>query len=683
VEQIQAFNEWIKMGAPDPRDGAVTVPVAESYDWPNVRQHWSYQPVRDTPAPPVADAAWNGNPIDRFLKATLDQQGLRPQPVAGNLALLRRVTYNLTGLPPTPEETQAFLKNPNIEALVDRLLASRAYGEHWGRHWLDVVRYADSGGDASDFPIPEMYRYRNYVIRAMHEDKPINLFFQEQIAGDLLPHKNAEDRADKLVATSYIANARRFGQTTGEFYLTIDDTIDNLGRAMLGLSTGCARCHDHKFDPIPTRDYYALAGIFQSSKYAHGGLEHHQYLEDFVALDPADTARLGAAQKRLVDSYRIVKKGEGAKATDAADKRLAYLEARDELTKIREDFPADIPMAYAVSEGAPVNARVFVKGDPGTKGPEVERGFLQILGGQKVPADYKGSGRELLAQWIAGDKNPLTARVFVNRVWMWHFGRGLVNSPNDFGSRGEKPSHPELLDYLTARFIEDGWSLKKLQKRILLTRAYRSASGADEANAAKDPNNQFYWRFDRRRLNAEEVRDSLLAIGGELDPTPGGAHPFPPRASYVFTQHNPFVADIAKYDTNRRSVYLVQQRFRRHPYLELFDGGDSNATTPSRTRESTPLQSLYFFNDEFVHKRADALAVRVGLAETAAAGRVTHAYRLIFGRAPAPQELQAGAKFLTASQLSHDSVPQDQRTRAALASYMRVLLASNEFFYVD
>ncbi len=686
AEQIQAFVEWVKMGAPDPRTATAKIAdAAPAYDWDRVKKHWAYQPVRDSQPPTVAAAAWNTNPVDRFIKAKLDAQDLRPTGVASKVALLRRVTYSLTGLPPTTGEVAEFLKNPSLETVVDRLLASRAYGEHWGRHWLDIVRYADSGGDASDFPIPEMYRYRNYVIRSIHEDKPMNLFIREQLAGDLLPAKNDEDRADKLVATSYVANARRFGQTTGEFYLTIDDTIDNLGKSLLGLSTGCARCHDHKFDPIPTRDYYALAGIFSSTKYAHGGLEHHQYLENFVALNAKDEPRLQKAQQQMLDAYRIVKKGEGSDPKAPPEDRLKFLQARDELNHLRQEFPSDIPMAYGLSEGKPVNARVFVKGDPGTKGPEVERGFLQILGGQKVPADYQGSGRDLLAQWIADDKNPLTARVLVNRVWLWHFGRGLVNSPNDFGVRGEAPSHPELLDYLTARFIEDGWSLAKLHKRILLTRVYQSATGTDAANENKDPGNQFYWRFDRRRLAAEEVRDTLLAISGDLDPTMGGPHPFPPRGSYTFTQHKPFVGEPAAYDTNRRSVYLMQQRFRRHPYLELFDGGDTNTATPYRTRESTALQSLYFFNDEFVHKRADALAVRVGLAEATANGRVTLAYQLLFGRTPSTAELQSGIKFLTASKAAHAdaNTPEDQRNRAALSSYMRVLFASNEFFYVE
>lgn len=686
AETIQAFVDWIKMGAPDPRVSNFKPVEKSAYDWEKERKHWAYQPVRDVTPPESRDPEWNRSPIDRFIKAKLDEKGLKPLGRASKLALLRRVTYGLTGLAPTPEAAKAFLADPSpkaLEKVVDGLIGSRQYGEHWGRHWLDLVRYADTAGDASDFPVPELYRYRNYVIRAIQEDKPIKEFLREQIAGDLMTPANDEDRRAKLIATSYLAVSRRFGQTTGEMYLTHDDTIDNLGKAFLGLTTGCARCHDHKFDPIPTRDYYSLSGIFQSTKYAHAGLEHHQYLEGFTALDPKDAEKLDKLQARFERLHATGKKG--MPAPDAGDAAmLAFYKAKDELASLRSSW-TDIPMVYGASEGKPVNAKILIKGEPSIKGPEAPRGFLEILGGQKVPADYAGSGRDLLAGWIADDKNPLTARVFVNRVWLWHFGRGLVNSPNDFGVRGETPSHPELLDHLTARFIASGWSLKQLQRDIVLSRAYQSASGNDESNAVKDPANAFYWRFNRRRLTAEEVRDSILAASGDLDLTMPGAHPFPPRASYTFTQHKPFVADLETYDHNKRSVYLIQQRFRRHPFLELFDGPDPNNSTPSRADNTTALQSLYFMNNSFVHKQADALAVRAGMAEATVAGRIQLAYRLLFQRPATPVEAAEAAAYVAKARaaLADSGMPDDQKTRASLASLMRVLLASNELFYVD
>jgi len=682
-DQIAAIEEWVKMGAPDPRTGAAPVPVpASSYDWTKEKQHWAYQPVKDSTAPASSDPAWDTTAIDRFIKARLDSNKLAPLPRASRQALIRRLTYDLTGLPPTPSQVRAFLADTSSQALakaVDKLLESPQYGEHWGRHWLDLVRYADTAGDASDFPIPEMYRFRNYLIRSFNTDKPYDQFLREQIAGDLLPASNDEDRRDKLVATSYLASSRRFGQSMGEFHLTIDDTIDNLGRVTLGLTLGCARCHDHKFDPVPAKDYYALAGIFQSSNYSHAGLEHNQYLEHLIALDPKDAARLGRAQERMVALHAIVKKGGGPDPNATSDQRLKYLESSVELNQLRESFPT-VPAAFGVTDGKPRNAFLLAKGEPDLKGPEVPRGFLSVLGGQQVPADHKGSGRELLASWITNPANPLTARVIVNRVWQWHFGRGLVNTPNDFGKRGDAPSHPELLDYLAARFVEDGWSMKKLHRRILLTRAWQTAAGENATNLGKDPANQFYWRFNRRRLTAEELRDTMLAASGQLDSTPGGPHPFPPRGSYRFTQHRPFVADMAMYDTRRRSVYLVQQRFRRHPYLELFDGPDPNNATAVRGGDPTAPQSLYFMNSDFVHQQGDALAVRVGLAHPDTNGRVNAAYQLLFARPTKPAELSQAARFLAAAQPASGS---EEPARAALASLMRVLLASNEFFYVD
>lgn len=678
-EQVEAFVAWVKMGAPDPRTGTAPIVEKPAYDWAAEKKHWAYQPVQDAQPPAVADPEWNKTAVDRFIKAKLDEKKLKPFGRADKRTLLRRVTYDLTGLAPTPEEVDAFLADTSPQALekvVDRLLASQAYGERWGRHWLDVVRYADTAGDASDYPVPEMYRYRNYVIRAIQQDKPFNEFLREQIAGDLMPHKDDEDRADKLAATGYIANSRRFGQTDREFYLTVDDTIENLGKAVLGLTTGCARCHDHKFDAIPTKDYYALAGIFNSTKYPWAGLEHHQYLDGFAAARKADQDRLDKQQTRMVEAFRVVKRGMGKDEKAPVEQRLKYLEAAAEMGRIRQSWP-DIPMIYAVREAEPVNAKVMVKGDPKTLGPEVQRGFLEILGGQKVPKDHKGSGRDLLAQWLTDAKNPLTGRVMVNRVWLWHFGRGLVNTPNDFGKRGEAPTHPELLDYLTSKFIESGWSLKKLHREIVLSRAYATASGHNEANAVKDSKNEYYWRFDRRRLSAEEVRDSLLQASGELDTTPAGPHAFGPRGGYVLTQHNPFVADFDKFAHKKRSVYLLQQRFRPNPYLDLFDGADANASTAARVNNNTALQALYMMNNSFVEERAAALAARVAVEEETSARRVRLAYRLLFGRIPTPAESQMATQFLAQYKAEAGTA------RSAWTGLMRVLMTSNEFFYVD
>ncbi|HEV2688889.1 MAG TPA: PSD1 and planctomycete cytochrome C domain-containing protein [Bryobacteraceae bacterium] len=690
--EIGNLVAWIKMGAPDPRTGSVppAAPVS-TIDWEKARQHWSFRPVQD-PQPPATTGEWNASPVDRFIKAKLDEKKLTPQPRAAKLSLIRRVTYDLTGLPPTLEDIDVFVKDTTpaaFEKVVDRLLASQQYGERWGRHWLDVVRYADTAGDNADFPVPSMSRYRNWVIAAFNRDMPYDQFVRDQIAGDILAAKAdlaAKDKEAwqaKNVATSYLNNSRRFGSRAAEMYLTLDDTIDNLGKGFLGLSVGCARCHDHKFDPIPSTDYYALYGIFKSTNYAHPGTEIYPHTYGFVALNPDQAPVLKKWETDLsgLDNHIEDMKAGKIKFATEDEKRKAEQDDQAKLRRLTNQYP-NLPKAYAVTEGKAENARLMIKGEPRSLGPEVPRGFLTILGGQKLPPDEKGSGRLELADWIADPKNPLTARVIVNRVWAWHFGRGIVATPDDFGARGEPPSHPELLDYLTSRFIESGWSIKKLHKLIVLTRAYQMASGDNPKNAAIDSKNAYLWKFNRRRLDAEELRDSILAISGNLDLAPAAEPPFPPEMQWRYTQHTPF---IANYETNKRSVYLMQQRIRRQPFLDIFDGADPNSVTGLRPVTTTALQALYTMNDPFFHQQADTLAVRIGMAYNTNADRLRYAYRLIYGRVPAPDEIKDDIQFLTAARksLQGTEVADYQWNRQAWASLMRVLLSSNEFVTLD
>ncbi|MDX2150245.1 MAG: PSD1 and planctomycete cytochrome C domain-containing protein [Bryobacteraceae bacterium] len=682
-EVIADFEAWIKMGAPDPRDGKAA-PLPAVYDFEKARRHWAYQPVKDLPPPAVRDPQWSANGIDRYIKSKLDEKGLTPAGLASKRALLRRVTFDLTGLPPTPAEMQAFLADTSegaYEKLIDRLLGSQAYGEKWGRHWLDVVRYADTAGCNSDFPVPDAWRYRNWVIQAFRNDKPYLEFLREQLAGDVLPYKDDEDRQAKLVATSYIALSRRFASNKTEHHLTIDDTIDNVGKAMLGLTVSCARCHDHKFDAIPQTDYFGWYGIFDSTVYTFPGVETFPRPHDYVALrGAADQKRIDDWETRLRGVHqdiRFLRFGEGRFRPTA----------REELKKLNaealsiEIAPPDVPKAYAVKEGIGRNARMHYKGDPRIQGEEAPRGWLTVLGGGTI-AEEIGSGRRQLADWITDPKNPLTARVMVNRIWQWHFGKGLVPTPNDFGVRGEAPSHPELLDWLAARFAESNYSVKAMHKLMLTSRAYRLASAHIAANAEKDPNNTYLWRANRRRLQAEEIRDAMLAVSGQLDPTPGGAHPFPKLHEWTYTQHRQF---FARYDHNQRSVYLMQQRLRKHPLLELFDAADPNASTAARSESVTALQALALTNSEFVHQQADALAVRVGMAHSDTPSRLQHAHRLALGRPATPLEIAQGTQYLLSAKLAlKDSpLPDEQKPRAALASYLRALLSSDEFFFVD
>jgi hypothetical protein len=692
--EIEQLAQWIQMGAPDPRTEAAAAPVAPSIDWEKARKHWSFQPVQDPKPPKISTSEW-ASPIDAFLKARLDEKGLAPQPRAPKLALIRRATYDLTGLPPTPDEVDAFLKDTSpkaFEKVVDRLLASRQYGERWGRHWLDVVRYSDTSGDNSDFPVPAMYRYRNWVIAAFNKDQPYDQFVRDQIAGDImaaqegLADKDKEAWQEKIIATGYLANSRRFGSRILEFHLTIDDTIDNLGKGVLGLTVACARCHDHKFDPVPTSDYYALYGIFKSTAYPHAGTEIYPHTYGFTALNPAQAEELKRVETQLSGLDNRIEDIKAGKIKFASDdeKRRAEQENQNNLRRWSNQYPY-LQKAYAVSEGKPANVKTMVRGEPTQLGPEVPRGFLTVLGGQKVPPEEQGSGRLELAEWITDPKNPLTARVIVNRVWQWHFGQGIVATPDDFGARGEPPTHPELLDYLTTRFIESGWSIKKLHRMILLTRAYQMSSAYDVASALKDSKNLYLWQFNRRRLDAEELRDSFLAVSGNLDSTPGGEQPFAPEMSWKYTQHTPFIAKEQDFATNQRSVYLMQQRIRRQPFLDLWDGADPNAVTGIRPVTTTALQALYTMNDPFFHAQADALAVRVGMAYGGDLERLNYAYKLLYGRVPSLEEVRDCRQFLTQARasLSATAVPEDRKNRESLAALMRVLMSASEFVTLD
>jgi len=701
--QVKDFEAWIKMGAPDPRRANVkTSPTPLSTNL------WSLKPITKSTLPKVRNADWAKSPIDVFILAKLEEKNLTPVAPADKRTLIRRATFDLIGLPPTPEEIDAFLKDKSshaFERVVDRLLASPHYGERWGRHWLDLARYADTSGCNSDFPVPSAYRYRNYVIDSFNSDKPYAEFIREQIAGDLLPAKNVEQRNEHIIATGYLAISRRFGSRAQEMHLTLEDTIDNLGKTMLGLSVGCARCHDHKFDPIPTRDYYALYGIFNSTRYAFPGTEVYKHPKDFIPLNggtnmeeiaqhETELNQLDDELEKLSDEKRALRRFDKAKhdgdkteeATPEQKQKLLEIKAAIEDVRTRQKLlESEIPnidRAYAVSEGTPGNAKIQIRGMPSDLGAEAPRGFLQVLGGQQVPADERGSGRRELAEWLTATNNPLTWRVMANRIWEYHFGRGIVQSASDFGTRGKAPTHPELLDYLASRFLESGGSIKQMHRLIMLSQAYQLSSAEDVHDYANDVNNDYLWRFNRQRLEAEEVRDSILAISGALDLTRGEGHPFPPESEWKFTQHKPFVAD---YESNRRSVYLMQQRIRQQPFLALFDGADANATTAERPISASPLQALFLMNDPFVYEQADKFAVRLALAFTKTADRINYAYKLALGRPATHSEIREGEAYLKQcrGELIKAGTPVEDRSRAALASYARVVFSSNEFFFVE
>jgi hypothetical protein len=644
-EEIAGLSEWIRLGAPWPAE-SVRSSTRSGEITAEERRFWSFQPLAPTSPPDVQDRFWSRTPVDRFILARLDAQDLKPVRPADKTTLIRRATFDLTGLPPAPDDVGAFVADDSPAAFakgIDRLLASPAYGERWGRHWLDVVRYADTAGETADFPVREAYRYRNYVLASFNADKPYDRFLREQIAGDLgASEAPPEQYEERVTATGFLAISRRFGFDSENYqHLTIQDTIDTLGQAVLGLSLGCARCHDHKYDPINAADYYALYGIFDSTRYAFPGSEQTKRPRDFLpAVSPRD------AQRR--------------KRPREAD-----------------------PVLYAVADGESHHVRIQLRGEPTRLGPEVPRRFLEIFGGDRLPASEKGSGRRELAQWITGRRAAsLAARVMANRIWQHHFGYGLVRTENDFGTRGARPTHPELLDYLAARFIESGWSIKALHRLIMQSQTYQLSSGVGAAAAKRDPDDRWLGHFGRRRLDAEEIRDSLLWLGGNLDRSVGGPHPFPPIQTWGFTQHAPFTA---VYETNRRSVYLMTQRIKRHPFLALFDGADTNVSTAHRDSTTVPTQALFLMNDPFVHDQSLLLAQRLLAATTDEHQRIACAFQWSLGRPPQSEEQERSAAFLASyrRELASAGLSAQESSRLTWAAFARTLFARNDFLFVD
>jgi hypothetical protein len=694
-EEVAILDQWIKDGVPWPkrdlRPATTTVTEAE-------RNFWSYHPpVR--PEVPHVESKWAETDIDRFILAKLTEKGLKVGGDADKRTLLRRVTYDLTGLPPTPAEELAFAADNSPKAyehVVDRLLASKAYGERWGRMWLDVVRYADTTGGGGDFPIPQAYKYRDYVIQSFNEDTPYDRFIKEQIAGDLLPASSEPEHWKNVIATGYLAGASTYDQAQ------IEDAVDNLGYAYLGTTVACARCHDHKFDPIPTSDYYALAGILKSTTFPHAGSDNVRYQTGFVYRDPKALERpeIKAFQAQLKPIATAI--AGVIQLPGTYDDLLPQLERRRmDLYQRAPEFPES---AYAVIEGTPLQAQIMIHGDPTTLSNEVPRGFLQVLGGGPLPADTKGSGRLELANWIASKDNPLTARVMVNRLWQGHFGRGIVATPNDFGSRGLPPSNQALLDYLATELIAKGWSIKAMQREMVLSHVYRLSTGDVAANDEVDPDNIYLWRHTRQRLDAEEVRDSLLADSGLLDTSPAGAQPFPAQSEWNWEEQNPFTPDLAKYENDHRTVYMMVQRSVKHPYMTLFDGADANTSTAQRNSSLTPLQALYFLNSAFPKRCADHLA---GLLESDQPGggavrsekvsgkpagerpagqdALDRAFLMIYGRLPAKGEVERSTQFMqqVAEVYQQRGDAPEKARQEALSHLIQAMYSSNEFMFLE
>jgi hypothetical protein len=592
--EIAALTTWIKQGAPWPEVAAEARPVLKGTAFkitPKDRAFWSFQPIADPPLPTVRDRAWAKTPIDHFILAKLEEKQLRPVGTAERRALLRRATFDLIGLPPTPQEIDDFLQDDSPDAfakVVERLLASPHYGERWARHWLDVARYGEDQAHTFEArKYPQGFRYRDWLVRAFNEDMPYDRFIMEQIAGDLLDLPDRKDNVAALgffaVGPVYYGDPKKLDQ--------YDDRLDTLSRGFLGLTVACARCHDHKYDPIPTKDYYGLAGIVASTEYVE------------VPLVSAEE----------------VQKAKNALTEEQKKKKVA----------------PKYPFAHAIKEGSPVTMKVHIRGNPATLAEEAPRGFLSILAGEKQEPITKGSGRLELAKCIASRDNPLTARVMVNRIWKHHFGKGIVRTPSNFGALGERPTHPELLDHLASRFIASGWSIKALHREIMLSSVYQLGSRFDARNEEADGDNKLVWRMNRRRLEVESWRDAMLAVSGKLDATMGGPS-----------------TDLANPDNRRRTLYGMVSRHELNPLLRLFDFPDPNITSDARTVTTVPLQQLFVLNSEFMVRNAKALAARLASLEEDDAARIRQAFVLLYGRSATEREVNVGLAFLSGGNVS-------------------------------
>lgn len=706
------------------------------------RAHWSFQNVRRPPVPTVRDREWPITPVDSFILARLESEGLKPAQPADRRALLRRAYLDLIGLPPTLAEQERFLADRSPAGwarLIDDLLARPQYGERWGRHWLDVVRYAETNGYERDGNKPHAWRYRDYVIESLNRDKPFNRFAIEQLAGDELPGSEAPEQ----IATTFL----RLGTWDDEpadpdidRCEQLDDVLGTTCLTFLGMTVQCARCHEHKFEPFTQVDYSRLLAIFEPLKRpqkgrqdldrmvgkatelahfesqakasekrmsqaraeldsARRGVRDRLMRERQAKLPPEVQAALACTpEKRDPAQKKLVEELEGAIAREIdaqarADERAKMQRWSAELAKARSAYPNEPPRAYIWFEDSPTapGAKVLVRGDPtrpaGEVGPDVPVVLRQLPFPKPKPAAHSTGRRLALAEWIASPKNPLTARVIVNRVWKHHFGEGIVSTENDFGIMGDSPSHPELLDWLASEFMANGWRLKPLHRLLMLSRVYQMSSQFNDNSARVDAVERLHWRRRPTRLEAEVVRDAALSIAGELNLAMAGPSVFPPIPRAVLEGQSMPGQGWAKSDAagiRRRSIYIFVKRAVRPPELDLLDFPDTTMSCEQRPVSTVAPQALTMMNGDFFAARAAAWAKRLLRERPDALGRIDLAFRLAYGRAPEPAEKTLAAEFLSRRSAPNDSKPKLDSSRAqeaALAEMCLVLLNANEFVY--
>ncbi|MGK0198122.1 MAG: hypothetical protein ACI91J_001393 [Yoonia sp.] len=686
VTIIDDFRRWIEMGAPDPREATARAPGEPApVSIEAGRKFWAFQKPGRGSLPQTERKHWAKRDLDHFILSALEKNQLTPSPDAQPGTLLRRLHFDLTGLPPSPQALAQFLKRRSADGLekalateVDTLIASDRYGERWARHWMDVARFAESSGKESNITYPHAWRYRDYAIDAFNDDVPFDRFLTEQIAGDLLPYENDQERARLLVATGFLAFGSKGLNEMNKLQFVVDqvdEQIDTVTRAFMAQSVACARCHDHKYDPFHMQDYYALAGVFGSTMTYYGTWvdSENNNAGELITLPKFDgqlipnpsmtKVRLATLNKQKADLEREEKERKAAaeaallKGKNPGD----YFSLRDvlriywrrggingKLATVDEKGRA-LPLAMGTKDRPMImDAHLLERGELIKPKGQVKRGFPRVIDVPGVAAPpEKQSGRLQLAQWLTSPDHPLTARVMAHRVWRHLFGEGIVRSMDNFGFSGERPSHPELLDHLALKLMNNGWSVKSLIREIVLSRSYRQDSTWREADFLKDPDNRLLWRANKRRLDAECIRDAMLAVSGKLDTRRRrGSLVAGVRSQSValFGFNKQIPADLDA--SNHRSVYLPVVRDRLPDVLDLFDFAEPSLVTGDRETTNVPLQALYLLNSEFVSDQAAALAKRLQIRSDSQPTQIKQAYRLCFGRLPTKDEQSAAAAFL-------------------------------------
>ena len=710
--EIKSLASWMQMKLPFPEKARAT-PVNQEkstadwknkFDWGKARQYWAFRKPEARKVPQPKEANWVRSDLDRFILSKLEVSGLNPGKDVSKATLLRRIYFDLIGLPPTPDQMKSFLADDSPKAfdkMVDDLLASSQFGERWGRHWMDVARYAESTGMERNFTYPHAWRYRDYVIKSFNEDKPYDLFVKEQVAGDLMVSKDAKQEAERLVATGFLAmGPKSLNQRDKRIFTMdiVDEQIDVATRATLGLSVACARCHDHKFDPIPTEDYYALAGIFRSTKTHYGTAkgngnrqtgslipmgEDAKELKAELDRYKREMAALGKQLKKAQKQLQVLKRRKNDEGMQAKMDECAedVRETNAQLKQMKKNSPKAPQYAMGVQDGKDlVNIRVHLRGDVDTLGATIQRGYLTALPIKEASRPkIEESGRLQLAEWLTHEENPLAARVMVNRIWHHLFGQGIVRTVDNFGSSGEAPSHPELLDYLALRFQANGWSIKQAIREIVLSRTYQLASSGNADNFKKDPENKLLWRANVRRLEAEALRDAMLSASGELDvePVKGSAVA---KAGNGNVGRGVTIPRDSLENVSHRSVYLPIVRNLLPEFLRAFDFAEPSMIVGRRQETTVPSQALFLLNSPFVIKQASAMAKNL-LAEGKSAPEtlVEKAYERTLSRPPSEEELLQAMKF---HQIA-SSAKGELDSSDALAHLCHALFASAEFRYLD